>query len=576
MEITSLSASDATKIRDNTLKCNGRTLSNEQAELLREAIKATSSPLFIKLACITASRWHSYDSVDKEKLSNDISNQLEVLLQTLEERYGEKAVGHALGYLSLARHGLSDAEMNDLLSCDDAVLDEIYSKSQPSIRRVPTFLWVALCQELSPFLLECVADNHGLRTWAHQCFREVAIKRYVSSEQRQRQFHKAFVDYFQSRWAKKKKPCIKEGGIEVLMERYVLPQSSKYGRHPNRRRFHELVYHAFHSGEKKFIDKYIWDVEWLGEKLQACDVYSVMEDISLSQSKESGTNCDIELLEEFLQVSAYALFCDGGQLYTQLQQRLGTYMKKKGSSCTRMKKLIEQANPPPALNFLPSHDCLLKIGEDEPAPEEPESHKHELTGLFRFKSNKTHMLSIATEDGKVQVWNITSQKLERTLTGITSPRDVRFVDDTRVVVLCNRELKIYNLDAGTFETKLKGIMNQQMPYFSLHDKDHVVALSRNRMYVNMINVENGEVVSTFKVGEDRFLNSLLVSANGERCVCGDETQKPSPLLVWDLGARKLIYDFRINQHEFVTKMAAISNDGHYVVSVIKVRMSDPT
>lgn len=50
------------------------------------------------------------------------------------------------------------------------------------------------------------------------------------------------------------------------------------------------------------------------------------------------------------------------------------------------------------------------------------------------------------------------------------------------------------------------------------------------MYVNMINLDTDNLETTFKVGEDRFLNSLLVSKNGKICVCGDETQKPFPLL----------------------------------------------
>lgn len=76
--------------------------------------------------------------------------------------------------------------------------------------------------------------------------------------------------------------------------------------------------------------------------------------------------------------------------------------------------------------------------------------------------------------------------------------------------------------------------------------------------------------TTFKAGEDRFLNSLLTSANGKICVCGDETQKPFPLLVWDLSNRKLLYDLRIPHHEFITRLSAISDDGHYVVSVCQV------
>lgn len=76
--------------------------------------------------------------------------------------------------------------------------------------------------------------------------------------------------------------------------------------------------------------------------------------------------------------------------------------------------------------------------------------------------------------------------------------------------------------------------------------------------------------TTFKAGEDRFLNSLLTSTNGKMCVCGDETQKPFPLLVWDLANRKLQYDLRIPSHEFITRLSAISDDGHYVVCVCKV------
>lgn len=61
-------------------------------------------------------------------------------------------------------------------------------------------------------------------------------------------------------------------------------------------------------------------------------------------------------------------------------------------------------------------------------------------------------------------------------------------------------------------------MNQNMPFFAYcNDAQHLVCLSRNRMYVNLMNLESGDCITTFKAGEDRFLNSLLVSGDG-RCV----------------------------------------------------------
>lgn len=133
-----------------------------------------------------------------------------------------------------------------------------------------------------------------------------------------------------------------------------------------------------------------------------------------------------------------------------------------------------------------------------------------------------------------------------------------------------------------------------MPYFAYcNDAQHLVCLSRNRMYVNLMNLESGDCVTTFKAGEDRFLNSLLVSGDGRynihrnfrfQCiiyfttylkylcrilVCGDETQKPFPLLVWHLSQRKLLYDLRIPHHDFITSLSAITHEGSYVCVVTK-------
>lgn len=63
-------------------------------------------------------------------------------------------------------------------------------------------------------------------------------------------------------------------------------------------------------------------------------------------------------------------------------------------------------------------------------------------------------------------------------------------------------------------------MNQNMPYFGLHSPTKLVALARSRMHVNLIDIETGTIEAYFKAGEDRFLNSLLVSGNG-RYVCAN-------------------------------------------------------
>lgn len=81
-----------------------------------------------------------------------------------------------------------------------------------------------------------------------------------------------------------------------------------------------------------------------------------------------------------------------------------------------------------------------------------------------------------------------------------------------------------------------------------------------------------------KVG--RFCNNMIKTMSGCRnslmrliffriLVCGDETQKPFPLLVWHLSMRKLLYDLRIPHHDFLTSLSAITHEGSYVCVVAK-------
>ncbi|XP_070575384.1 NACHT domain- and WD repeat-containing protein 1-like isoform X2 [Ptychodera flava] len=586
LEVPKLSTKEIHAMCEDMLKSHGRSLSTGQQKALQEATNQCPLPLFVQLATHTALRWRSYNISNETVLDKNIKEQIASLLVNLEKKFGAKTVKNVLSYLTLAKHGLSDAEMLDLLSCDDALLDEYFVHRRPSIRRAPATVWTQIKMELAPFFIEHIVHGRSLRTWSHRAFRDAVSEKYLSSKNSRAKVHKFLASYFHGHWAgDKKKPCMSnEEGIEVLMDRHVQLQPVKFNSIYNSRKLNELPYHVFHSGEQQtFLADHVWNVSWLCHKLEGSDIGELLNDVALARTADP-QNADLDMLQQVLQLSSYALYCDGNQLFLQFHARLKNALQEadanKYPKLTQISKLIEN---PPRPNFLPAGDCLLeKVNqvyedgdeEEEVIPPGKRNPKAFLNGLYRIKGDNCHMVSVSTIEGEVKVWNFETQKEVRTLKGIDQPMDIRMIDDYRAVVLCYRELKIYNLDTGTFETTLKGIMNLQMPYYGIQDNEHVVALARNRMYVNIINVSSGEVESTFKVGEDRFLNSLLVSENGERCVCGDATQKPSPLLVWDLNARKLINDFRITQHEFLTNMSAISKDGNYVVSVIK-ELNDP-
>lgn len=189
----------------------------------------------------------------------------------------------------------------------------------------------------------------------------------------------------------------------------------------------------------------------------------------------------------------------------------------------------------------------------------------------------------------------------RTIKFNKSPKDIRLINHHMAVVLTDRNLHLIDLNQCEHIYDLNCTMNPNFSFFELHDANHLVLLARNRLSVILMRIPHvatttsrkssatavtvpepsgaalgGKLPITkddmflFKVGEDRYLKSLLVSRNGKIMVCGDEVQKPFPLLVWNLNQRKLVYDLRQNNHEIIVSIQAISTSGRYFVSACQV------
>ena len=68
-----------------------------------------------------ALKWNSYTPVSELVLSRSVQEAIDELYKRQEGKFGHVFVAHALGYLTCARGGLTQLEMEDVLSCDDEV-----------------------------------------------------------------------------------------------------------------------------------------------------------------------------------------------------------------------------------------------------------------------------------------------------------------------------------------------------------------------------------------------------------------------------------------------------------------------
>ena len=95
--------------------------------------------MFLKIAYDETKAWHSYDDVSSEPLKSAMC--IEDLILQLYERlaivHGQLLFERGLAYLTAAKDGLSRQELEDILSCDDDVLNDIFQWWVPPIRRIP-------------------------------------------------------------------------------------------------------------------------------------------------------------------------------------------------------------------------------------------------------------------------------------------------------------------------------------------------------------------------------------------------------------------------------------------------------
>ena len=180
----------------------GRTLTDEQFELVLSSFTGCPQPLFLKLTFTEASRWASFTNVCGLDLGSTVPQAIRLLFERLERKHGKTLTSHALGYLTAARNGLTENELEDALSLDDEVMDDVYQYWDPPVEgviRLPNLLWARIRQDIDEFLTERQSDGKTVISWYHRQFWETAQTRYLSDRHEKRSRHALLSEYFQGK-----------------------------------------------------------------------------------------------------------------------------------------------------------------------------------------------------------------------------------------------------------------------------------------------------------------------------------------------------------------------------------------
>ena len=140
-EVTALGKELGWKVMKLWMKNAGRNMTNYQWRVVANAFDHCTLPIFCKLVFQEVCRWKSYFEPEKTILKHNVMDSVFQLFERVENKHGWMLVSHALAYITSTKNGISEPEIEDLISLDDKVLDDIYQYHLPPTRRIPPLLW---------------------------------------------------------------------------------------------------------------------------------------------------------------------------------------------------------------------------------------------------------------------------------------------------------------------------------------------------------------------------------------------------------------------------------------------------
>ncbi|KAI9207055.1 uncharacterized protein BJ171DRAFT_439956 [Polychytrium aggregatum] len=186
---------------------SGRDLTDEQVELLRKHCQTNTTGQYIRGIWEIASQWQSNQrSADLEPtLPASASNLMGDILRRMEDKYGSTFVMRTLSYLAVAKRGLSVIELEDLLSCDDRVLNDVYKNSFPRVCRIPQVILFRFISDMEPYFIQRMFDRTRVLCIRDPEFHSFVAHRYLT-EGRQIMVCRRLVAYFEGTWCTQAKP----------------------------------------------------------------------------------------------------------------------------------------------------------------------------------------------------------------------------------------------------------------------------------------------------------------------------------------------------------------------------------
>jgi NACHT domain- and WD repeat-containing protein len=168
VEVVPFDSSTVTIVYNDWLRMKNRSLSDEQWTFIKGMMKERANilPLYMKLIFDILLTWHSYDPIDPQlEKAKTVDDCIRYLFNHLKTIHNSLLFCRALCYMTACRNGISQNELEDVLSLDDEVLKSVFQHYIPPVRRLPGILWTRIRNDLDEYITEKEVDDSPVIYW---------------------------------------------------------------------------------------------------------------------------------------------------------------------------------------------------------------------------------------------------------------------------------------------------------------------------------------------------------------------------------------------------------------------------
>ncbi|XP_038066823.1 NACHT domain- and WD repeat-containing protein 1-like [Patiria miniata] len=568
LAVNPLPESTGVEIFGTWMKEIHRRITKGQAEIVRQAFRHCRQPLFLKLAFEEARRWRSYTAVTEEALATTIRAAIWKLFARLEVEFGTKVVSHALGYITAARNGLSHSELEDILSIDDEVLDEIYQYWSPPSEefvRIPPLMWTRLKYELEEYLVERQTDGKTVMVLYHRQFTEAARDRYLCDPDEKQKRHQVMAEFFAGTWSAGQKKTLNLTQREEVYkaDRLVAPQPLKRHKAYNYRKLSELPYHLLHAhNTDDLVSLTFGNFSFLEAITLALSAQHLIEELSWVLEKETilgrKLHTELKLLQDTIRLAKSTLdFQDNRQslaveilgrlshLAKDYPQCIGRIVEGAGDRCNEMRETL----------LVPLRSCFYMPG----GPLRTTLIGHSGIILSVAVNLSCSMLATASADGSVRLWELEHDEdiyvLKGQKGGTMSCVAISADDQWLVAGSDENYLQVWSVLSGDpvlLITENHSGYARHANVAVTHDSTRIISPSENDLMV--YNINTGDKLHTFR-GHTKLISCICISEDDRYAVTGSDD---ATVKVWSLVGHYMICDIT-NHKKYITYVGLTSD-----------------